>query len=306
MSCDDIGTDIAVICEPHFDELKGRFDDILEPVTVAYTQKEAARCFMCATTPNPDAKCYLCGCALHPQWPAVYCSNRCALKDSMDEEKKENLEKAGWKVGSAEEFLSEEPDPNPDAPFEPDWVSPPGDSIADILEHLGKSPNDLAVAMNRTLRFVQGLLRGEEEITAIAASELANALQTLGGGNIGQGARSPRFWLTREQQYRDGVIRLREKMKNAKIELASKTGLEAHLEQVDKIEAAIKEVFEIEHFMITDESRFHDFNDFGKKLSEDQFALLSVRLGVDLDPNNPDDDSIVKVARRIKLKVAQA
>lgn len=39
------------------------------------------RCAMCGVVPSPN-NCLNCGRPLHPQWPAVYCSNRCAMEDA--------------------------------------------------------------------------------------------------------------------------------------------------------------------------------------------------------------------------------
>jgi hypothetical protein len=41
------------------------------------------RCLMCGVEPSPGRTCASedCGAPLHPQWPAVYCCNGCALGD---------------------------------------------------------------------------------------------------------------------------------------------------------------------------------------------------------------------------------
>ena len=39
------------------------------------------RCALCGVTPSLN-RCLTCQKVLHPQWPAVYCSNRCALEDA--------------------------------------------------------------------------------------------------------------------------------------------------------------------------------------------------------------------------------
>ena len=38
------------------------------------------RCAMCGVVPSPN-NCQNCSKPLHPQWPAIYCSNRCAMED---------------------------------------------------------------------------------------------------------------------------------------------------------------------------------------------------------------------------------
>lgn len=42
------------------------------------------RCEMCITVPVPGRRCAYedCNAELHPQWPAIYCSGRCALRDA--------------------------------------------------------------------------------------------------------------------------------------------------------------------------------------------------------------------------------
>lgn len=39
-------------------------------------------CGMCGQIPSPGRTCHRCDTPLHEEWPAVYCSNECALADS--------------------------------------------------------------------------------------------------------------------------------------------------------------------------------------------------------------------------------
>lgn len=39
-------------------------------------------CVMCGVRPNDELVCWSCNRRLHPEWPAVYCSTRCALADA--------------------------------------------------------------------------------------------------------------------------------------------------------------------------------------------------------------------------------
>ena len=80
--------------------------------------------------------------------------------------------------------------------FLPEWVSPPGDTIADALEERGLPPAQLAERIGETSQFVFQLLRGEVPITL----GLAHKLEAVLGG-------SAAFWMIRESQYRDDVIR---------------------------------------------------------------------------------------------------
>lgn len=80
-----------VVCDDHMTE----HDIVLEgtpewpPAPMDRIELEyAGRCFMCETPAVEGRTCALpsCGKALHPRWPAVYCSNRCAIKDAVDPE----------------------------------------------------------------------------------------------------------------------------------------------------------------------------------------------------------------------------
>jgi HTH-type transcriptional regulator/antitoxin HigA len=82
--------------------------------------------------------------------------------------------------------------------FAPDWVSPPGDSIADRLEELGWEQADLATRTGFTRKHVNELVRGKKPISAEAAERLARVLGS-----------TAEFWLTREAQHRAGMERRR-------------------------------------------------------------------------------------------------
>ena len=76
--------------------------------------------------------------------------------------------------------------------FKPDWVSPPGDTISDLMVERGVSRARFAVMVGLTLVEVGGLLRGEAEIT----QRLAKALERVFGV-------SAAFWMARENHYRE-------------------------------------------------------------------------------------------------------
>jgi len=63
-----------------------------------------------------------------------------------------------------------------DTPFSPDWVSPPGATIATILEGRGATPSELARWIERSTHDVEDLLVGRAEITADVARRLASGL----------------------------------------------------------------------------------------------------------------------------------
>jgi HTH-type transcriptional regulator / antitoxin HigA len=81
--------------------------------------------------------------------------------------------------------------------FEPKWMSPPGATILDILEERGLSESDFAKLIGFPSTRTSDLLSGRTAITL----EVAKLLQSTLGGSV-------RFWISREEQYRDDVGRL--------------------------------------------------------------------------------------------------
>jgi Zn-dependent peptidase ImmA (M78 family)/plasmid maintenance system antidote protein VapI len=86
-----------------------------------------------------------------------------------------------------------------DTPFSPDWVSPPGATIATILEERGVTPTELARWIERSTDDVVDMLVGRAEISDDVARRLASVL----------GA-SEAFWARRESQYRADLARLQQ------------------------------------------------------------------------------------------------
>lgn len=81
--------------------------------------------------------------------------------------------------------------------FQPTWVSPPGETILDILSDREISPECLARNIGYDLNGIKALFNGSHEISELLAHKLAEA--------IGPDAE---FWLTREKQYREDVSRI--------------------------------------------------------------------------------------------------
>lgn len=81
--------------------------------------------------------------------------------------------------------------------FQPTWISPPGETILDILSDREISPESLARDIGYDLNGINALFNGSQEISVHLAHKLADA--------IGPDAD---FWLTREQQYREDVSRV--------------------------------------------------------------------------------------------------
>ncbi len=71
-------------------------------------------------------------------------------------------------------------------PFVPPWRSPPGDTIADVLEERGWGAELLAERLGVPGEIVSGLIAGHGPITAELAAGLAEVL----GGSVA-------FWVAR-------------------------------------------------------------------------------------------------------------
>ncbi len=83
--------------------------------------------------------------------------------------------------------------------FQPDWVSPPGDTIADLLEEKGWSQAEFAQRCGYTTKHASLLINGKASITEDTALKLERVLGS-----------SARFWLVREAQYRETIARQQE------------------------------------------------------------------------------------------------
>lgn len=83
------------------------------------------------------------------------------------------------------------------APFAPDWVSPPGDTIVDLIDERGWTQAELAKRLGYTEKHISQLINGKVPLTDDAALRLERVL----GSNAG-------FWLAREAKYREHCARL--------------------------------------------------------------------------------------------------
>lgn len=79
--------------------------------------------------------------------------------------------------------------------FSPDWVSPPGETILDLLIEQGRSHETMAQCLGESPERFRALLQGRLLIDEHMASRLAAGL----GG-------TPGFWLQREARYRARLI----------------------------------------------------------------------------------------------------
>lgn len=80
--------------------------------------------------------------------------------------------------------------------IEPDWLSPPGDTIADVLEERGWSQAEFAQRIGYTTKRVNQLIRGKATVSENTALHLE---RVLGG--------TARFWLQREAEYQEAFAR---------------------------------------------------------------------------------------------------
>lgn len=83
--------------------------------------------------------------------------------------------------------------------FSPDWVVPPGATIADLLEERGWSQTEFAIRTEYTRKHVNLLIQGKVSITEDTAIRLERVL----GSTVS-------FWLNREVLYREALARKEE------------------------------------------------------------------------------------------------
>jgi plasmid maintenance system antidote protein VapI len=81
--------------------------------------------------------------------------------------------------------------------FEPNWASPPGETILEAAEENDLHPDALAVYLNLSLDEMKDLLSGRMAIT----DEMADNLSGILGGD-------KQFWLNRDSQYQESLLRL--------------------------------------------------------------------------------------------------
>lgn len=83
------------------------------------------------------------------------------------------------------------------APFAPDWVSPPGESILDAIEERGWTQGELAVRLGLSEKHVSQLINGKVPLSV----DIAQKLERVLGGPA-------EFWLARETKYQQHKARL--------------------------------------------------------------------------------------------------
>lgn len=83
-------------------------------------------------------------------------------------------------------------------PFTPEWLSHPGETIADFLEELDWTQAELAMRLGYSKKHVSQLMNGKANISSETAIKLS---QVLGS--------SVQFWLNIEANYQADLARLR-------------------------------------------------------------------------------------------------
>lgn len=85
------------------------------------------------------------------------------------------------------------PAPQPDAPkFKPDWISPPGATIGNLMQELGISRLQMCSRLQISGKALTSLLSGEFVIDDDMAYRLYEVFGSL-----------PQFWIERERIYRE-------------------------------------------------------------------------------------------------------
>lgn len=86
--------------------------------------------------------------------------------------------------------------------YVPDYVSPPGDTLAEILGSIGMSQTELAKRMGRPIKTVNEIVNGKAAITPETALQLEKVLRV-----------PARFWNNRERLYREFLAKRSERDK---------------------------------------------------------------------------------------------
>ena len=81
--------------------------------------------------------------------------------------------------------------------FSPDWASPPGDTIIDLMEERNWSQAELARRLGFSTGYLNQLVKGNISITQDSAQRLERVLGS-----------TAKFWLNREALYRERLAEL--------------------------------------------------------------------------------------------------
>lgn len=81
--------------------------------------------------------------------------------------------------------------------FSPDWVSPPGDTILDLIEERDWNQSELSRRLGFSTKHLNQLIKGKAALTEDAALRLERVLGSTAN-----------FWLNREVKYREHLARI--------------------------------------------------------------------------------------------------
>lgn len=83
--------------------------------------------------------------------------------------------------------------------FRPDYVSHPGETLAEVLESLGMTQAELATRMGRPRKTINEIIQGRASITPETALQLEMVFRVPAS-----------FWNNRQRQYDDALVRLQQ------------------------------------------------------------------------------------------------
>lgn len=86
--------------------------------------------------------------------------------------------------------------------YNPDYVSPPGETLEEVLEERGMSQAELAERAGRPKETINEIINGKAAITPETALELEWVLGIPAS-----------FWNNREKHYREALARIEEQFK---------------------------------------------------------------------------------------------
>lgn len=84
------------------------------------------------------------------------------------------------------------------APYNPDYASPPGDMLAETIEYLGITQTELARRMGRPIKTINEIIQAKSAVTADTALELERVLGV-----------PAHLWMNMEANYREHLARKR-------------------------------------------------------------------------------------------------
>ena len=123
--------------------------------------------------------------------------------------------------------------------FNPDYISPPGETLLETLEAIGMSQAELSERIGRPRKTINEIIKGKASITPDTALQLERVLGT-----------PAHFWNNRESQYREALARIEEQgrlknqlnwLKNFPLaEMIKKRWIKGFSDKVSQLEELLK------------------------------------------------------------------